>query len=128
MSNRMYNQVVRYRSIWNQQVSEVERVAQPAFALHVAPIGTGEAVIGNSLSKVTEWLRSVHSKTCAVETEAGGFSDAINQMSDNTIDYLIIRGISDKADVNKDDEHRRIASENAVTVLKDFIEKIFRNA
>ena len=128
MSRRMYNQVVRYRSIWNQQINEEEGATSPAFALHVAPIGTGEAVIGNGQSEVPEWLRSVHSKTCAVETEAGGFLDAINEMSNNTIDYLIIRGISDKADENKDDKHRRIASENAVTVLKDFIEKIFRNA
>ena len=84
-------------------------------------------MIGNNLSEITKWLRSVHSKTCAVETEAGGFSDAINEMSNNTIDYLIIRGISDKADRNKNDNYRKTASENAVKVLKDFIEKIFGN-
>ena len=67
---------------------------------------------------------TVHSKTCAVETEAAGFSAAIQETMNGQVDYLIIRGISDKADVKKNDEYRRLASKNAVFVLKNFLEKI----
>lgn len=124
ISSKMYNQIVRYRSITSQQVQSEETDVKLDFSLHVAPIGTGEAVIGNSLSEVRQWLLTVHSKTSAVETEAAGFSEAIQESTNDSVDYLIIRGISDKADVDKDDKYRRIASDNAVIVLKDFINKI----
>ena len=119
-STKMSNQIVRYRSIINQGISGETR----GFSLHVAPVGTGEAVIGDSLSEIKKWLLSVHSKTCAVETEAAGFSEAMNELSNESVDHLIIRGISDKADVDKNDKYRRIASDNAVVILKDFIDRV----
>ena len=42
-------------------------------------------------------------------------------------DILIIRGISDKADEGKNDDWRQAASNNAVLVLKKFIEDILVN-
>lgn len=74
------------------------------------------------------WLLSVNGKTGAVETEAAGFSAAFNESTHNLNDILIIRGISDKADVDKDDKWRQPASDNAAKVLKDFITKIFSRA
>lgn len=123
-STRMNSQIVRYRSITSQLKEDDMFSYTKKFALHVAPIGTGGAVISDSLSIIKQWLLSVHSKTSAVETEAAGFSEAIQDSLNGKVDYLIIRGISDKADVAKDDKYRRIASDNAVIVLKDFIDKI----
>lgn len=123
-STKMNSQIVRYRSITSQPNEDDLFSYTKKFALHVAPIGTGGAVIGDSLSNIKQWLLSVHSKTSAVETEAAGFSEAIQDSLNGKVDYLIIRGISDKADVAKDDKYRRIASDNAVIVLKDFIDKI----
>ncbi len=125
VSFEMINHITHYRSISEQPFAAAEGSPSETFNLHVAPIGTGEAVIGNKLSDIRDWLFSVNSKTGAVETEAAGFSAAFSETTHNINDILIIRGISDKADVDKDDKWRQPASDNAVYVLKDFITKIY---
>ena len=97
---------------------------QDNFNLHICPIGTGEAVIGNPLSDIRIWLLLVNSKTGVVETEAAGFTSAFNETADGVKDILVVRGISDKADELKDDKWRQPASDNAVIVLKQFIDNI----
>lgn len=128
LSFKMLNHITHYRSISEQPFVAAEGSPTQTFNLHVTPIGTGEAVIGNKLSDIRNWLLSVNGKTGAVETEAAGFSAAFNESTHNLNDILIIRGISDKADVDKDDKWRQPASDNAVKVLKDFITKIFSRA
>lgn len=124
MSFEMENHITRYRSLIHQPILAAAGSPQTTFNLHVTPIGTGEAVVGNNLSDIKKWLLSVNSKTGAVETEAAGFSAAFNESTNSLNDILIIRGISDKADEDKSDKWRQPASDNAVTVLKDFISKM----
>ncbi len=91
------------------------------FKSFFGPIGTGEAVIKFKEAEERAWLLSVNDKTLAVETEAGGVAQ---QFYEDELDYsrrakgiLVIRGISDKADVEKKNEWRLAASKNAMKVL-----------
>ena len=95
--------------------------------MHISPVGTGEAVIGKDLSEIKKWLLTVNRKTGIVETEAAGFTAAFQDGTNNVNDILIIRGISDKANKEKNDDWRQAASNNAVLVLKKFIEDILVN-
>lgn len=124
MSPSMNNHITRFRMLCEKPFEASSTSIEPTFKFHVSPIGTGEAVIGNALSEVKKWLLTVNSKTGIVETEAAGFTSAFTDGTNSVKDILVIRGISDNADVNKDDNWRQPASENAVIVLKKFIENI----
>ncbi|MDF2189845.1 hypothetical protein [Paraflavitalea sp. CAU 1676] len=91
------------------------------FTSFCGPIGTGEAVIKFKEAEERIWLLAVNDKTLAVETEAGG---AAQQFYEDGLSYsrrargiMIIRGISDKADMEKKNEWRLAASKNAMKVL-----------
>ena len=116
-THKMQAQISRFRSLFS-------RNTERDFKLHVNPIGTGEAVMGNDLSDIKRWLRTMNSKTCAIETEAAGFQAAFFETSNDSISHLIIRGISNNADPHRGDNYRKLASTNAVSVLKEFIDVI----
>ena len=95
------------------------------FNLHVGPIGSGEAVIKFNNSSERAWLSYVNDKTLAVETEAGG---AMQQLYEDELSrnrqakgLLVIRGISDHADMEKNDKWRLPATKNAMKVLVDLL-------
>lgn len=124
MSPAMNNHITRFRMLHDKPFEASLGSIQDTFNLHVTPVGTGEAVIGNDLSDIKKWLLTVNSKTGIVETEAAGFAAAFKDGVNNVNDILIIRGISDKADADKNDNWRQAASDNAVIVLKEFIRVI----
>lgn len=100
-----------------------ENSVSETFKSFWGPIGSGEAVIKYKDAEERNWLLSVNDKTLAVETEAGGVGQ---QFYEDELSYsrkasriLIIRGISDKADVEKKDEWRLAAAKNAMTVLAE---------
>lgn len=115
-----------------QFISDEESV-QETFHVHRGPIGSGEAVIADSLSEIKKWLLDVHSKTGVVETEAAGFFQAYyetnnieTEVEDKVVnDVLVIRGISDHADFEKNDKWRLPASKNAVLTLKKILEILY---
>lgn len=95
------------------------------FMADAGPLGSGNAVIGDPFSEIKKWLLDFNSKTCAVETEAVGFANAdweegLKKIT-NMVGALVIRGISDHADFDKDDKWRKIASQNAALVLVEFV-------
>ena len=97
----------------------------PKFKSYFGPIGTGEAVIKYKEAEVRRWLISVNDKTLAVETEAGGvaqqfYEDELNY-SRRAKGIIVLRGISDKADIEKKDEWRLAASKNAMKVLQEIL-------
>lgn len=97
----------------------------PKFKSYFGPIGTGEAVIKYKEAEERKWLISVNDKTLAVETEAGGvaqqfFEDELNY-SRRAKGIIVLRGISDKADIEKKDEWRLAASKNAMKVLQEIL-------
>jgi adenosylhomocysteine nucleosidase len=104
-----------------------ENSITPTFGTHRCPIGSGEAVIANNLSETKKWLLEVHSKTGVVETESAGFCQAFSETENLSegMDIILIRGISDHADCEKDDKWRLPASKNAVIALKKLLEVIY---
>jgi nucleoside phosphorylase len=101
---------------------------QTEFRLHRGPIGSGEAVVGYREAEERKWLVNYNDKTLVLETEAGGLAEAFyeDQLSydEQAVGYLIIRGVSDHADHEKDDKWRQIASDNAMTALVRFLSTI----
>ncbi|OQP66589.1 hypothetical protein A3860_14000 [Niastella vici] len=98
---------------------------EKTFLVQPGPIGSGNAVVGNPSSAIKLWLKNFNSKTLALETEAVGMSNTFYEEELNhvveRIGVLIIRGISDHADFDKDDKWRIPASENAAIVLEKLV-------
>lgn len=105
-----------------------EESFEPVFNVTQGPIGTGNAVIADSTSEIKEWLTTVNSKTAAVEMEAAGFMQAFfeDDLSKKapSLGAIIIRGISDHADISKDDKWRKPASLNAVFALTKMLKLV----
>jgi nucleoside phosphorylase len=90
-----------------------------SYSLHTGPVGTGGAVLGYKKSKTRKWLLHYNSKLMAVETEAEGVEQYFYESEDlqRLKTVLVIRGISDKADEEKDDKWHGIASANAIDAV-----------
>jgi adenosylhomocysteine nucleosidase len=87
------------------------------------PIGSGEAVIADQHSSIRQYLTTVNDKTMALETEAGGIAEAFYAMADASpgSGWLVIRGISDHADADKDDTYRDIAARHAAVTFQQLL-------
>ena len=92
------------------------------FKVQVAPMGCGEAVVAMKDSDVRKWLLTVDRKTLAVEMESSGvchaFWDDTSSSEEKPLGVLVIRGISDHADKDKDDKYRIPASLHAAEVFR----------
>jgi adenosylhomocysteine nucleosidase len=82
-------------------------------------VGSGEAVVADAHSDIRRYIEGFNDKTLALETEAGGVAEAFHEMAGNfgTQGWLAIRGISDYADADKNDDYHDIASWHAAAVL-----------
>ena len=91
-----------------------------AFKIVKGPIASGEAVIKHRDSEVRHWIHAFNEKTLAVETEAAGLATAAHEEGRDSRSYgaLVIRGISDHADHDKNDFYRKTAAANAVETLR----------
>ncbi len=87
------------------------------------PVGSGEAVVADTDSQIRRHLAAFNDKTLALDMEAGGLAlDFHTQTGEpRTSGWLVIRGISDDADADKDDAYQRIAADNAAFVLRQLI-------
>lgn len=92
---------------------------------HLGPIGTGEKVVRFRDDEIRKWLIGFNYKCMALETEAGGLAQAFYETSTTTSylakGYMVIRGISDHANKDKNDKWRKNAAHNACTFLRDFL-------
>jgi adenosylhomocysteine nucleosidase len=82
-------------------------------------IASGEAVVADARSGIRRYIENFNDKTLAVETEAGGVAEAFHESAADarTRGWLAIRGISDYADAEKNDDYHDIASWHAAAVL-----------
>jgi nucleoside phosphorylase len=100
----------------------------PQSKVFIGPIGTGEKVVRFRDSDIRDWLSTFNYKCMALETEAGGLAQAFYETSATTSytakGYLIIRGISDHADKDKNYKWRVISARNACTFLVDFLSTV----
>lgn len=98
------------------------------FKVTQAPIGSGEAIVKANRSEIKKYLMSLDYRTAAVEKEAMGFLQYYFEQElekESELEgVLILRGISDKADAEKDDTYQVKAAENCMIALKHFLESI----
>ncbi|MBC6456594.1 5'-methylthioadenosine/S-adenosylhomocysteine nucleosidase [Actinomadura sp. HBU206391] len=88
------------------------------------PIGSGEAVIADRDAETLEYLARFNDKILAVDMEAGGLSQACHEQSAGSgklHGWAVIRGISDKAGADKNDDYHRIASWHAAVALRKLL-------
>jgi adenosylhomocysteine nucleosidase len=89
------------------------------------PIGSGEAVVACREATSRKWLAQANDKILALETEAGGLAEVFEEeqlvRGYKAEGYLIVRGISDHADKQKDDRWRQAAADNAMIALEKLL-------
>ncbi|MEW2386905.1 hypothetical protein AB0933_00940 [Streptomyces venezuelae] len=84
------------------------------------PIGSGEAVLADVRADERRYLRAYNEKILAVETEGAGLATAVHASlggADAAQAWLVVRGISDAADPDKNDDQHEIAARNAAFVF-----------
>jgi len=101
-----------------------EPAAFPGFVARAGMIGSGNAVIASATSPVRDYLRSFNDKILAVDMESDGLGQFCHQAG--TQGWAVVRGISDRADEQKNDDHQVVAARNAAVVLRDLIPYLVR--
>ena len=103
------------------EFSENGRPGEGGFRAFSSPIGSGYAVVADAESEIRSYLTRFNDKILAVDMEAGGLSQ---HWQENSVDparnpgWVVVRGISDRADQEKGDSHHNIASRNAAQVAR----------
>lgn len=85
------------------------------------PIGSGDAVIMNAESTIRRFLRDFNEKVLAIDTEAGGLTQFCHETPAPQPHWLVVRGISDKANPDKADDPQATAALNAAVALQHLI-------
>lgn len=86
----------------------------------ISNIATGNKVIASNEMK--ERIKEHHGKITAIEMEAGGVVEAAGQLK-SPVGILIIRGISDFGDEDKDDNWHEYSAKSAAKFFFDFLKK-----
>jgi adenosylhomocysteine nucleosidase len=87
------------------------------------PIGSGNAVIAERDSAIVRYLLAFNDKTLAVDMESGGLVQAHHDLPavQRASGWLVIRGISDHANEEKNDDYHEIAASHAAAVLREML-------
>jgi nucleoside phosphorylase len=85
-------------------------------------IGSGEKVI--AAEEWSDQFREKWPKAIGVEMESAGFALA-SYRSDEAPKFGVIKGVSDMANVAKDDRYRRFAAKNSAAVTVEVIRRFF---
>lgn len=94
------------------------------FRVFPSPIGSGEAVVAYEESEIRKYLTGFNDKILALDMEAGGLSQ---YWQENSVDpvrnpgWVVVRGISDRADRAKGDAYHSLAARNAAFVARELI-------
>ncbi|PTM87651.1 5'-methylthioadenosine/S-adenosylhomocysteine nucleosidase family protein [Streptomyces sp. VMFN-G11Ma] len=91
-------QAARYasRGPWIERISPS---VDPMPCMHFKPVLAGEIVLDSSGSALEEYLDLHYNGAAAIEMEGAGFASAAHLAG--TVPFLVVRGISDKADGTK---------------------------
>jgi nucleoside phosphorylase len=82
---------------WTRYLTPDPAGQQPK--VHFKPIAAGEVLLNSACAPLAEQLRRTYNDAVAVETESAGISQA-SQLN-RSVPLLVIRGISDRADADK---------------------------
>lgn len=92
-----------------------------SFRVFHGPIGSGEAVIADRQHEIRKYLTAFNDKILAVDMEAGGLSQFCHEISAKSgaqSGWVVVRGVSDRADEDKDDQQHDSAAVNAAQTLR----------
>ena len=114
--------------IYQNPIDAVEKSKNDTINVLFETIGSGNAVIADDNSPTRNWLKQFNSKVAAVEMEASGISSSFYEtaaIDDSVKGLVIVRGISDLADVDKTmcKQYRMPAAQNAALVSKMLMEQ-----
>ena len=86
-------------------------------------IGTGDAVIKDAESEIRKYLKQYNDKISVVDMEAGGLTQAFHERRNpaEMVGWVVVRGVSDHADENKNDALQVTAARHAAQVLRALI-------
>ena len=87
---------------------------------HIGPVATGDKVV--AVKEVIEQYRNDWPKLIGIEMEAGGVASAAFQSAQQP-GFLMIRGVSDRADENKNDKWRHYACHAAAAFAVTLLQK-----
>lgn len=82
-------------------------------------------VIANSNSRVLKKVKQFNSKIACIEMESVGIFSADYARGKSKYGVYMIRGVSDKANKEKNDDYHTLAINNASRVMSDLLEFIF---
>lgn len=82
-------------------------------------IGSGNGVIAHGDAEVLRYLRGFNDKTMAVDMESDGLGQFCYQ--NHAWPWVVVRGISDLANEQKNDDAQPMAAENAAIVVRALI-------
>ncbi|GLX03037.1 hypothetical protein [Microtetraspora sp. NBRC 16547] len=86
-------------------------------------IGTGDAVIADAESEIRKYLKYYNDKVSVVDMEAGGLAQAFHERGNlpQMRGWVVIRGVSDYSDKDKNDILQKNAARHAAEVLRALI-------
>jgi adenosylhomocysteine nucleosidase len=96
------------------------------------PIASGESVVADADSDIRKYLRQYNDKILSVDMEAAALSQHCHETSVGETGrqpgWVVIRGISDKANPDKNDDAHELASWNAAETLRELVPYLSRAA
>lgn len=102
-------------------------IPSPNIRKNFGPWASGEKLIADALSDDKRRILGTHSSILGVEMEAAGVGRAVNILSSQSA-FIVIKGISDLADANKNtiseeqqNENRKLAAFNAAYCLVELM-------
>jgi adenosylhomocysteine nucleosidase len=96
-----------------------EPAAFPGMVARSGPIGSGNRVIAHRDAEVVKYLRAFNDKTLAVDMESDGLGQFCHE--NGGLPWVVVRGISDLANDEKNDDAQPLAAQNAANVLRELI-------
>lgn len=84
----------------------------------------GNAVVASAL-KVSKDIKAHSRRTIGIDMESFGVMYASKTTTKPAIPAYVVKGISDKADTEKDDRHQELAANNSAKVAYELIKYLY---
>ena len=92
-------------------------------AVHICPSCSGSAVVMSE--EIIKMVMSHQRKLGAIDMESYAVAEAAHVATNKEVPWLIVKGVQDYANNDKDDKYRKYAAYISVEFLKKFIENYF---
>jgi adenosylhomocysteine nucleosidase len=100
-------------------IAQGEPAGFPGFRARAGLVGSGSAVIASTRSNARRFLRDYNDKVLVVDMESEGLAHHCHSTGGQG--WVVVRGVSDLADEQKDDDHQIVAARNAAVVVRALV-------